>query len=82
MPLGYVDRPRSANVLRLLHLAELPVDAISKERLRQDNPYDGLSDAAAVPGPAAGPAHAACSPATSEINENFGSWTIAFASAT
>ncbi|MFZ2357991.1 MAG: DNA double-strand break repair nuclease NurA, partial [Anaerolineae bacterium] len=70
VPLGYVDRPRSANVLRLLHLAELPVDAISKERLRQDNPYDGLSDAALfqdlLPGQ-----RSSLFATTSEINQNF-----------
>ncbi len=70
VPLGYVDRPRSANVLRLLHLAALPVDAISKERLRQDNPYDGLSDAALfqdlLPGQ-----RSSLFATTSEINENF-----------
>jgi len=70
VPLGYVDRPRSANVLRLLHLTALPVDAISKERLRQDNPYDGLSDAALfqdlLPGQ-----RSSLFATTSEINENF-----------
>ena len=70
VPLGYVDRPRSANVLRLLHLAELPMDAISKERLRQDNPYDGLSDAALfqdlLPGQ-----RSSLFATTSEINQNF-----------
>lgn len=69
-PLGYVDRPRSANVLRLLHLAQLPLEAISKERLRQRNDYDGLSDAALfqdlLPGQ-----RSALFAATSEINENF-----------
>ena len=70
VPLGYVDRPRSANVLRLLHLAGLPVDAISKERLRKDNPYAGLSDAALFqdlqPGGRTG-----LFATTAEINENF-----------
>lgn len=45
VPLGYVDRPRSANVLRVLHLAGLETDEITKERLRKDNPFRGLSDA-------------------------------------
>lgn len=70
VPLGYVDRPRSANVLRLLHLAQLPLELISKERLRQRNEYDGLSDAALfqdlLPGQRTG-----LFAATSEINENF-----------
>jgi hypothetical protein len=69
-PLGYVDRPRSANVLRLLYLAQLPAELISKERLRQRNEYDGLSDAALFqdlsPGQRTG-----LFAATSEINENF-----------
>jgi hypothetical protein len=69
-PLGYVDRPRSANVLRLLYLAQLPAEAISKGRLRQRNEYDGLSDAALfqdlLPGQRTG-----LFAATSEINENF-----------
>jgi hypothetical protein len=70
VPLGYVDRPRSANVLRLLHLAQLPLEAISKEGLRQRGPYDGLSDAVLfqdlLPGQ-----HTGLFAATSEINENF-----------
>ena len=70
VPLGYVDRPRSANVLRLLYLAQLPQELISKERLRQRNEYDGLSDAALfqdlLPGQRTG-----LFAATSEINENF-----------
>ncbi len=70
VPLGYVDRPRSANVLRLLHVAALPLEAITKERLRQGNPYEGLSDAALfqdlLPGQRTG-----LFAATSEINENF-----------
>ncbi|RME86381.1 MAG: DNA double-strand break repair nuclease NurA [Caldilineae bacterium] len=40
---GYVDRPRSANVLRLLHVAELELMAIDKETLRATR-YRGLSD--------------------------------------
>ena len=43
-PLGYVDRPRSANLLRLLHLAGMEIEEITKERLRKDNPYRGLTD--------------------------------------
>jgi len=70
-PLGYVDRPRSANVLRLLHLADLPMEQISKQRLR-DNPYRGLSDRALFrdllePGQRTG-----LFAATSEINETYG----------
>lgn len=69
VPLGYVDRPRSANVLRLLHLAGLPFDAISKESLRSGS-FRGLSDAGLfqdlLPGQ-----RTALFAATSEINENF-----------
>lgn len=43
VPMGYVDRPRSANVLRLLHLAGLAHDQINKQSLRA-NPFRGLSD--------------------------------------
>lgn len=42
-PLGYVDRPRSANVLRLLQLADLPLEQITTQQLRA-NPFRGLSD--------------------------------------
>lgn len=69
VPLGYVDRPRSANVLRLLHLASLPEDAITKENLRKGS-FKGLSDAGLfqdlLPGQRSAPFAA-----TSEINENF-----------
>lgn len=43
VPLGYVDRPRSANVVRLLHLAGLPAEGITTAALRS-NPFAGLSD--------------------------------------
>ena len=73
VPLGYVDRPRSANVLRLLHLAGLPYDAITKENLRRgssERPLKGLSDAGLfqdlLPGQ-----RSALFAATSEINANF-----------
>lgn len=69
VPLGYVDRPRSANVLRLLHLAGLPHDAITKETLRQ-GAFRSLSDAGLfqdlLPGQ-----RTALFAATSEINANF-----------
>lgn len=45
VPLGYIDRPRSANLLRVLHLAGLEPGEITKERLRKESPYRGLSDA-------------------------------------
>ena len=69
--MGYVDRPRSANVLRLLHLADLPLEQISKQSLRRATPIDGLSDRALfhdlAPGQRTG-----LFAATSEINENYG----------
>ncbi len=40
---GFVDRPGSVNVLALLHLASLPLDAINPEAL-QANPFRGLLD--------------------------------------
>jgi hypothetical protein len=40
---GFIDRPRNANTLALIHLAQLPESQITKERL-QINPYRGLSD--------------------------------------
>jgi hypothetical protein len=70
VPVGYVDRPRSANVLRLLHLAELSTDQVTKEQLRRFNPYRGLSDRALFaylkPGQRSG-----LFAATSEINTSY-----------
>lgn len=70
VPLGYVDRPRSANVLRVLHLLDLSMDQITKETLRR-NPYPGLSDRALFgdlkPGERTG-----FFAATSEINDTYG----------
>ncbi len=70
VPVGYVDRPRSANVLRLLHLADLQLDQITKQSLRA-NPYRGLSDRGLfrdlAPGQRTG-----LFAATSEINETYG----------
>lgn len=40
---GFVDRPRSSNVLALLHLANLPLEAINQDTLRA-NHYRGLTD--------------------------------------
>lgn len=42
---GYVDRPRNANLLALLHLAGLPEDEINESTLRL-NPYQALTDRA------------------------------------
>lgn len=71
VPLGYVDRPRSANVLRLLQLADLPLEQITTQRLRV-NTYRGLSDRLLFhdllgPGQRTG-----WFAATSEINKTYG----------
>ncbi len=44
VPIGYVARPRSANVLRLLHVAQLPEEAITKAHVRTSR-YRALTDA-------------------------------------
>jgi hypothetical protein len=40
---GYVDRPRSADVIRLLHLAGLPTEEIGEDTLRA-HPFRRLND--------------------------------------
>ena len=45
IPIGYVARPRSANVLRLLHVAQLAENEISKETIRASR-YRALTDTA------------------------------------
>lgn len=70
VPLGYVDRPRSANVLRVLHLAELAPEEITKERLRKDNPYRGLSDAVLFQDLGPGQ-RTALFATTAEVNRNY-----------
>lgn len=71
VPIGYVDRPRSANILRLLHLAQMPMEQITKERLRRDNPYRGLSDRILFDDLAPGQ-RTGLFAATSEINDTYG----------
>jgi len=44
IPIGYVARPRSSNVLRLLHVAQLAEPEISKENVRASR-YRALTDA-------------------------------------
>lgn len=44
IPIGYVARPRSANVLRLLHVAQLKPGEITKENVRASR-YRALTDA-------------------------------------
>lgn len=41
---GVVDRPRAANVVRLLHLETLPLEAITVERLQEPGPFHRLTD--------------------------------------
>lgn len=43
VPVGYVDRPRSANVLRMLHVADLDLPDIVTEKLRATR-YRQLTD--------------------------------------
>ncbi|MCO6451575.1 MAG: DNA double-strand break repair nuclease NurA [Caldilineales bacterium] len=43
IPIGYVDRPRSANIIRLLHVADLDLMHINQETIRS-NRYRGLTD--------------------------------------
>jgi hypothetical protein len=43
IPLGYVDRPNSANVLRTLELVEVPLEEITREKVRS-GPYRQLAD--------------------------------------
>lgn len=45
IPLGYVARPRSANVLRLLHVAQLPDSEITQANVRASR-YQALTDTA------------------------------------
>jgi hypothetical protein len=40
---GFIDRPRNANVINLIHAAHLPLEAINEETLRA-NPFRGLTD--------------------------------------
>ena len=44
IPIGYVARPRSANVLRLLHVAQMAPGEITKESVRASR-YRALTDA-------------------------------------
>lgn len=43
IPIGYVDRPRSAYVLRILELINMPLEEITRDRLRF-GPFVGLTD--------------------------------------
>ena len=41
---GYVDRPRGANLISLLHLAHLPEDGITETALRTHGELEGVTD--------------------------------------
>ena len=43
IPVGYVDRPRSANVLRMLHVADLELTNLNKDTVRSTR-YRSLTD--------------------------------------
>jgi hypothetical protein len=43
IPIGYVDRPGSAFVLRILELLSLPIEKITREALRRGD-FRGLTD--------------------------------------
>ncbi len=43
IPIGYVDKPGSANVLRILELIDTPIEQITRERLREGG-FIGLAD--------------------------------------
>jgi hypothetical protein len=70
-PLGYVDRPRSANVLRLLQLADVPLEQITTQRLRI-NAFRGLSDRLLFSNLLGPGQRTGWFAATSEINDTYG----------
>jgi len=43
IPIGYIDRPRSAYVLRILELIDMPLEEITRDKLRF-GPFVGLTD--------------------------------------
>jgi hypothetical protein len=43
IPVGYIDRPSSAYVLRTLELADMPIEEINRRRLRQ-GPFRQITD--------------------------------------
>ena len=69
IPIGYVARPRSANVLRLLHVAQLAENAITKETVRNSR-YQALTDATLFKNLAPNQRTALFS-STSQVNETF-----------
>jgi hypothetical protein len=40
---GFIDRPRSANVVALLHIASLPMEEIN-DQVQKNNPFRGITD--------------------------------------
>lgn len=45
IPAGVVDRPRAANVIRLLNLAKMELSEITPESVRSLGPFAGITDA-------------------------------------
>lgn len=67
---GFIDRPRSADVLALAHLATLPPEAVSDDALRA-SPYRGLTDRALFDGWLAPGQRSACFIDSSPLNDDF-----------
>jgi hypothetical protein len=67
---GYIDRPRNANLLSLLRLDQLPLDAINQDSVRM-NQHPGWTDEALI-GPILAPGNrSACFAFTSPVNQTF-----------
>jgi len=45
IPVGIVDRPRAANVVRLLNLAKMELSEITSDSLQSTGPFAGITDA-------------------------------------
>lgn len=69
IPIGYVARPRSANVVRLLHVAQLADNEISKDTVRASR-YRALTDATLF-GDLEPNQRSALFSSTAEVNQRF-----------
>jgi hypothetical protein len=67
---GFIDRPRSADVLALAHLSTLPPDRVSDDALRA-NPYRALTDRALFAQRLGPGQRSACFIDSSPLNEDF-----------
>jgi hypothetical protein len=67
---GFIDRPRSADVLALAHLATLPPDKVSDDALRA-NPFRALTDRALFDELLNAEHRSACFIDSSPLNEDF-----------